>query len=148
MHPYESLASFLITTYGAQSIEQKVTSIIIINMATASAEKFAWSDEEMEALLEATIEYKVTKESQSLDWETVRTKYDDIAKIYAENNSNRKKIDTTRVAAKMKTIRKKYKDAIDAGRRSGGGRIVTMFYDLCSKLWAGSPSVLSLESGK
>ena len=61
---YDNLALVLLKIYGAQSIEQKLDSIII-NMATASAtEKFSLTDEEIEAFL-ASIEYKVTKESQS-----------------------------------------------------------------------------------
>ena len=39
---------------------------------------FVWTDDEVRSLLEVTKEYKTQKESESIDWESVRTKYDDI----------------------------------------------------------------------
>ena len=51
-----------------------------------------------------------------------------------------------RISAKMKTIRKNYKKAVDCGKRSGGGRVVMAFYDLCNDIWAGAPSTNSIES--
>lgn len=40
-----------------------------------------------------------------------------------------------------------YRKAVDEGRRSGGGKIVAMFYDLCNKLWASCPAVTSISNG-
>ena len=55
----------------------------------------------------------------------------------------KKEVDITkeRVAAKMKSISKGYRKAIDSSKRSGGGRVVTMYYDSCRELWKGSPAV-------
>ena len=39
-------------------------------------------------------------------------------------------ISKDRVAAKLKKIRQDYKKAADAKRKSGGGRVVFVFYDL------------------
>ena len=36
---------------------------------------------------------------------------------------------------------------MDSGRRSGGGRIVAQFYDLCSQIWGGSPATESVDCG-
>ena len=36
---------------------------------------------------------------------------------------------------------------MDAGRQSGGGRIVATFYDLCSETWNGSSAVESIQAG-
>ena len=45
-----------------------------------------------------------------------------------------------RIASKIKDIRKKYKKSVDCGRRSGGGRTVATFYDVCNEIWGGCPS--------
>lgn len=36
---------------------------------------FRWTDDETEALLNVTIEYKVLKASEGVDWESVPNKY-------------------------------------------------------------------------
>ena len=35
---------------------------------------------------------------------------------------------------------------MDAGRQSGGGRIVATFCDLCSQIWCGSPATESIQA--
>ena len=40
-----------------------------------------------------------------------------------------------------------FKKAIDSGRRSGGGRIVTTFYEECFAIWCGSPTVECTKHG-
>lgn len=52
-----------------------------------------------------------------------------------------------RIASKIKDKRKKYKKAVDCGRRSGGGRTVATFYDVCNEIWGGCPATTSLEHG-
>ena len=44
-------------------------------------------------------------------------------------------------------MRKKYKKAVDSGRRSGGGRTVATFYDVYNGIWGGCPATKSLEHG-
>ena len=41
----------------------------------------------------------------------------------------------------------KYKAALDSGRRSGGERVVATFFDMCSNIWTGSPSVQCIDGG-
>ena len=48
--------------------------------ANAGNEKkdFQWTDDEAELLLNVTYDYKVTKAVTSTDWESVKSKYEDI----------------------------------------------------------------------
>ena len=48
---------------------------------------FVWTNDEVRLLLEVTKEYKTQKESESIDWESVRTKYDDILEKLREKFS-------------------------------------------------------------
>ena len=52
-----------------------------------------------------------------------------------------------RVSAKLKKMRTDHKKAVDSGRKSGGGRVVFTFYNLCESLWGGSPAVESVSTG-
>ena len=56
-------------------------------------------------------------------------------------------ISEDRVTAKFKKIRQDYKKAADTKRKSGGGRVVFVFYDVCETIWGGSPAVTSLQEG-
>ena len=56
-------------------------------------------------------------------------------------------INKARVTSKIKNIRSSYKKAFDLGKRSGGGRIVMIFYDLCNEIWNGSPATTSSAGG-
>ena len=44
----------------------------------ARKEQFSWSDDETELLLHVTLEYKTEKIARSEDWESIRSKYNDI----------------------------------------------------------------------
>ena len=48
---------------------------------------------------------------------------------------------------KLKAIRLKYRQAVDSGRRSGHGRVVQLYYELCAKIWGGSPATQQIEGG-
>lgn len=37
--------------------------------------------------------------------------------------------------------------AVDSGRRSGHGRVVYLYYNLCAKIWGGSPAAEQLSTG-
>ena len=37
-----------------------------------------------------------------------------------------------RIASKIKDIRKRYKKAVDSGKKSGGGGTAATFYDVCN----------------
>lgn len=51
------------------------------------------------------------------------------------------------LSAKLKAIRGKFREAVDSGRRSGHGRVVLLYYELCEKIWGGSPATQQLETG-
>ena len=48
-----------------------------------------------------------------------------------------------RIASKIKQIRAKYWRALEAERQSEEGRIVAIFYDLCSEKWSNSPGYIT-----
>jgi hypothetical protein len=105
---------------------------------------FNWSDADVEVLLSAASEFKTDKEFVGIDWESVRNKYEEIGKRMAQVGVV---ITKERIAAKIKKIRIKYREAVDCGKRSGGGKIVAMNFKACSKLWGGCPAVDSIENG-
>ena len=37
--------------------------------------------------------------------------------------------------------------AVDSGRRSGHGRVVYLYYELCEKIWGGSPATEKIKTG-
>jgi hypothetical protein len=126
---------------------------------------FTWTDDEIELLLAVIYEYKSSKESEGFDWESIKTKYDEIrALLLARYPRNQdaddqrefplgkgkdpsEELTKERVVAKVKALRLKYRKALDSGRRSGGGRVVAQFYDICSKIWSGSPAAEAIEGG-
>ena len=48
---------------------------------------------------------------------------------------------------KLKAIRLKFRKAVNEGRKSGNGRVVFIYYELCEKIWGGSPATEQLDSG-
>lgn len=127
---------------------------------TAKEAPFMWEDDEVELLLSCVAEYKVEKTLNGVDWESLRSKYQDILKIYVDRvpspeacaESGRsfphgKEISKETITTKLKSIRLKYREAIDDGRRSGHGRVVLLFYELCERIWGGSPATEQIHSG-
>ena len=114
---------------------------------------FLWEEHEIGLLLEVIIDCRASKILQGQDWESVRTKYEDIAErlhaIYPKEGILKEYPYTTdpsvitkdRILSKLKTIKINYKKAVDTGRKSGEGKVVTTFYKECSEIWTGSPSV-------
>ena len=47
----------------------------------------------------------------------------------------------------MKRIKFSYQKAVDSGRQSEGGRVVTIRFDECTELWSGYPAVESMDNG-
>ena len=114
---------------------------------------FIWTDAEIELLLEAVKVFSATcllKEKIGKGWRqnTIRLK-----KVFVERYPRveageeptedfpkarcLERVSKDRIAAKLKSIRKSYKKAVDLGQRSGGGRVVMTFYGLCNDIWAG-----------
>lgn len=44
------------------------------------------------------------------------------------------------VTTKLKAIRQKYRKAVNEGKRSGHGRVVAVYYEMCEAIWGGSPA--------
>lgn len=113
-----------------------------------------WSDDEIELLLGVVQAFASEKEFEGVEWESVKSKYEDIRKEFVTlyDQKGLKEHATAiftreRIASKIKDLRKKYKKAVDSGRRSGGGRTVATFYDVCNGIWGGCPATKSLEHG-
>jgi hypothetical protein len=126
-------------------------------MPRRTGQEFVWTDDEVELLLNVVSDYKSKKVAECVDWESVMSKYSDIhtdllAGIPDENVFQKdlphKKEQITKqiVTSKLKAIRTKYRQAVDSGRRSGHGRVVLLFYELC-EVWAGSPATEQIEGG-
>ena len=113
----------------------------------------------MELLLGVIQHYKSDKEGEGHDWESVKTKYPDIMDIFIDRYPKEtdpegfprkepgKDFTKERIVAKVKSMRQKYRTALDSGRRSGGGRIVAQFFDVFSKIWGGNPATESIVGG-
>jgi len=122
----------------------------------------SWTDEETALLLQVIIDYKSSKAALGLDWETVKSKYDDICeRLQSRYPKERDEIDPEeyphytdpsvitkeKIIPKIKLIKTQYRKAVDSGRRSGGSRVVQALYKECTEIWAGSPAVESLPNG-
>ena len=125
-------------------------------MAKKRTENFVWTDEEVELLLHTTVDYKATKAQEGVDWESCQTKYVDIwteflrqypipgGTAYPHEKEARCK---TQIGSKLKGVRAKYRQAVDTQRRSGHGRVISLFFDLCNEIWGGSPATSTIEAG-
>lgn len=120
--------------------------------------EFVWTDDEAELLLNVANEYKVVKASESVDWESIKSKYEDITERFiaalpnepvSQKDYPHSKDSITKqiVSSKLKSIRLKFRQAVDSGRSSGHGRVVMIYYELCEKLWGGSPATEQIEGG-
>ena len=112
-------------------------------------------------LLQVATAYKNDKTTEGKDWESMKSRYEDIQNLFCErypktdtdpeqfpNTKDTAKIFTKdRVNAKIKRMKMSYRKAVDCGRKSGGGRVVTILYDECAQLWEGSTSVEAIQNG-
>ncbi|KAK2817752.1 hypothetical protein Q7C36_021685 [Tachysurus vachellii] len=112
-------------------------------MSRKGTDFFKWTDSEVELLLRVTQEYKVAKASENVDWETCQNKYGEILDRFKEQYPVTKLTLTT----KLKAIRLKYRHAVDSGKRSGHGRVVLLYFELCEQIWGGSPAVTTINCG-
>ncbi|XP_070399461.1 uncharacterized protein [Nothobranchius furzeri] len=117
---------------------------------------FVWTDKEVELLLNVVLEYKVNNTQEGIDWESCQSKYADIMTLFLEQYPTETSTDfphgeggLTRASltTKIKAIRTKYRLAVDSGRRSGFGRVVLLYFDLCEQIWGGSPATTTMLSG-
>ena len=103
---------------------------------------FSWTDDELQLLLEASLDFKSKSEFQGESCESKRSKYENIGDIMLkqcpedqEKYPNKEKLNKDRVAAELKRFRTGYRKAWDNGRKSRGSRVVFTFYGLCENLW-------------
>ena len=105
----------------------------------------AWTDEETGLLLRAVLAFKKDKTDEGLNWNIMRSKYEDIHSKFVslylleakDTNLNEfpNKNDPTvftkaMIMGKIKRIKNSYRGALLSGKRNGGGRIVYQFYDI------------------
>lgn len=117
---------------------------------------FVWTDSEVELLLRVALDYKANKELDNVDWESCQTKYRDMLALFLEQYPSetseeyphvKEEITRAHLTTKMKAVRGKYRNAVDTGRRSGHGRVVLLYYELCEQVWGGSPATTTIQSG-
>lgn len=115
-----------------------------------------WTDSEVELLLRVALDYKARKAQDNVDWESCQSKYLDILAQFleqypSETNQDfphvKEEITRANVTTKLKAIRGKYRNAVDTGRRSGHGRVVLLYLELCEQVWGGSPATTTIASG-
>ena len=128
----------------------------------SKADNFVWSDDEVQLPLEVTNDYKVSKAAKNIDWDSCQSKYTDILELYREHYPSsqeesaeiekeypHKKEEITKaiLTSKLKNIRLKFRQAIDSGKRSGHGRVVLLYFEICESIWGGSPATSTILSG-
>ena len=127
----------------------------------SKTDSFIWSDDEVELLLKVTLEYKTSDAIENVDWESIRSKYDDIFKRFIEQYPSsenalmmgkdyphpNEELSKSVLTSKLKMVRKKFREAIDSGRKSGHGRVVLLYFELCEQIWGGSPATSTIADG-
>jgi hypothetical protein len=71
---YDKKPAKIMLTYSSQ---------LTANSPVTIMSQFRWTDDENEALLNVTLEYKVDKAAEGIDWESLATKYPDITRRLA-----------------------------------------------------------------
>ena len=106
-------------------------------------------------------DYRTQNIAEGLDWESIQNKYSDIAermeealRKYNERNGSGKdykqkpeEITKEKVATKLKAVRKKYRIAVDSGKKSGHGRVILLYFEECEAIWGGSPATTKIKNG-
>ena len=109
-----------------------------------NSEVLNWTDNEVELLLGVVRSYSSQKDLDGLEWESVKSKYEDIrsefVRLYDKKNDQEDFPHSTslfsheRITSKIKDLRKKYKKTVDTGKRNGGGRTLACFCDICNEI--------------
>ncbi|CAB4033892.1 Hypothetical predicted protein, partial [Paramuricea clavata] len=127
----------------------------------AKNDNFVWTDDEVELLLNVVVEYKVKRTAENVDWESCITKYSDIldmfiaqypspenAEMIGKSFSHKEhELSKASLTAKLKQVRLKFRSAVDSWRKSGHGRVVLLYFELCEQIWDGSPATTTLPTG-
>ena len=117
----------------------------------SQSDRLQWTDDEVKRLNHVIQEYKVSKAAESTDWESVKSKYDDITQRFrdsltAENLPVKFPVHITKniVTPKFKAIRINFCCAVVSGDHSGRGRVDYLYFELCEAVWGhwgGSPAL-------
>ena len=125
-------------------------------------ENFVWTDTEVELLLSITQEYKTRKTNEGVYWDSCKNKYSELNKMFVEKlmliDQTKAKDDypheviefvknPARLSRKIKQLRNKFATAVRAGKRSGGGRQVFKFYELCQDVFGGNAAAEQIPGG-
>ena len=121
---------------------------------------FIQTDDEVELLLKITQEYKTSNAVENIDLESSQTKYDILkmfnnqyplseydlkfGKEYPNKEGDLPKSVST---SKLKMIRKKFRETIDSGTKSGHERVVLLYFGLCQQIWGGSTATTTFKGG-
>ena len=107
------------------------------------------------------IDYETTKTMENIDCESCHSKYqvildkykegyptaEDAKKLGKDFPHNKEDITKLIVTSKLKSVRVKYRQAVDSGRTSGHGRVVLLYFELCKQIWGGSSATVMASSG-
>ena len=103
-----------------------------VKMAAKNTKKlYTWTEEETALLLKVVLDYKTATLAIAQDWETIRFKYDDLAKRLIEAYPNevtdefpwgqtKETFSAAKVSSKVKKLKNSFSKALDTGRKSGG----------------------------
>ena len=111
---------------------------------------FLWmnDDTEPELLLSVTYKYKMKKSSQGVDWKSVRSKYEDILKLFKDvlpmtrddahgkdYHHDKDAITKSILSTKLTSFITKFRQTVDTGKRSSYGRVVMIYFEVCERIW-------------
>lgn len=109
--------------------------------------------------MQLQLENKAGKAGGGIDWETDRSEYEHVTKMFLEKYPDNDKEKFPRrtetsgnfnkdyIQNKLKRTKLNFRKAVDKVRRRGGGRVVTTFYEECCEILSGVPAVESLACG-
>lgn len=117
---------------------------------------FAWTDSEVELILNVALDYKASKAQDNVDWESCQSKYVDMLAQFLEQYPSetneefphaKEEITRAHLTTKIKAIRGKYRNSVDTGCRSDHGRVELLYFELCEQVWGASPATTTIASG-
>ena len=73
--------------------------------------------------------------------------HEDAKYLDKEYRHTKDELNKATLTTKLKNIRSKYRKAVDSGRRSGHGRVVAIYFELCEKIWGGCPATTQIPEG-
>ena len=122
------------------------------------ASDFNWKDDEIQLLFEVCFDFKAESDYEGVNWESKRTndwqiqskfcnQYPEVEDEKFSRSDDLDSITKKRISDKLKPIRTNFKNTVDTGKKSGGGRIIFTFYELCERISGGCPTVNSISHG-